>query len=88
MKSLLLFTTLFVLLFLSCDSDSAEKNKYLDLVIKNGVVTTLNPKQPSASTILIKDGRIVDVLLDDAFENRIGPTTKTIDAKGNFVMPG
>ena len=88
MKILLLFTTLFVLLFLSCDSDSAEKNKYVDLVIKNGVVTTLNPKQPSASTILIKDGRIVDVLLDDAFENRIGPTTKTIDAKGNFVMPG
>lgn len=88
MKNQFLLTTLFFFLFFSCDSDSNENNKYVDLVIKNGVIATLNKEQPTAKTILIKDGRIVDVLKDETYENKVGPNTKTIDAEGNFVMPG
>jgi len=55
-----------------------------DLVLLNGRITTLDPKQPEAKTLAIRDGRIVGV--DGQFEP--GPNTKVIDLKGRRVIPG
>ncbi len=82
--SLLLLTAFFI----SCDSDNSKDTAFADVIIKNGVVATMNTASPTAKSIAIKDGRILKVLADEEFSSLVGPKTKTIDAKGNFVMPG
>jgi len=57
-----------------------------DLVLINGRVTTLDPKRPVATTIAVKDGRIVSAGDTDDFER--GPKTQAIDLKGRRVIPG
>src|SRR3984957_10910545 len=57
-----------------------------DLILHNGRITTLDSKNPEASNLAIKDGRIVGV--DDAEEYQRGPDTKVIDLQGRRVIPG
>ena len=61
-------------------------NTAADLILNNGLITTLDPKYPEAKNLAIKDGRIVGV--DDAEEYEHGPNTKVIDLKGRRVIPG
>ncbi len=61
-------------------------NSTPDLILHNGLVTTLDPKHPEATTLAIKDGRIVGV--DDGEHNERGPDTKVIDLNGRRVIPG
>ena len=88
MKYFFLFPTLLMTLLFSCSSDSSKNNSHADLIIKNGVVATMNPLSPSAKVIAVKDGRISNVLIDEDISAFIGPNTNIIDAKGNFVIPG
>jgi hypothetical protein len=48
--------------------------KNADLILYNGRIATLDPKQPHASNLAIKDGRIVGV--DDAEEYQRGPAPR------------
>lgn len=57
-----------------------------DLILHNGRITTLDPKQPQAASVAVKDGRIVGV--DDADSYERGPDTKVIDLRGRRVIPG
>lgn len=57
-----------------------------DLILQNGRITTLDPRQPDATNLAIKDGRIIGV--DDAEQCQRGPQTKVIDLKGRRVVPG
>src|SRR5882724_3664864 len=57
-----------------------------DLILHNGRITTLDPQQPEASNLAIKDGQIIGV--DDAEQYQRGPRTKVIDLKGRRVVPG
>ena len=57
-----------------------------DLFLHNGKITTLDPKHPEASSVAVKDGRIVSV--DAAGQYERGPNTKVIDLKGRRVVPG
>ncbi len=57
-----------------------------DLILHNGLITTLDPKHPEATNFAVKDGRIVGV--DDAEEYGRGPNTKVVDLKGRRVIPG
>jgi predicted amidohydrolase YtcJ len=63
-----------------------------DLVLHNGRVTTLDPNHPEATSLAIKDGRIlgVDGALggDGTAGCRPGPNTKTIDLGNRRVIPG
>src|SRR3954466_6703273 len=58
----------------------------VDLILYNGRITTLDPEYPEATTLAVKDGRIVGV--DDAEEYERGPNTKVIDLKGRRIVPG
>src|SRR5260370_8220295 len=56
------------------------------IILYNGRITTLDSKNPEATNLAIKDGRIVAV--DDAEEYQRGPATKVIDLQGRRVVPG
>lgn len=77
---LLRLTLLLCLLIAACFSQTA------DLVVRGGRVYTVNPAQPTASAIAVKDGRILAV--GDALQQYIGPATKVIELQGATVIPG
>lgn len=59
-----------------------------DLILRNGVIYTLNETQPTAQAIAIRDGEIVFVGADedtDAFQQN---ETRVIDLQGKTVTPG
>lgn len=63
-----------------------NKTTQPDLILQNGLITTLDRKHPLASSLAIKDGRFIGV--DDPETYERGPDTKVIDLKGRRVIPG
>jgi len=59
-----------------------------DLVLEHGTLATMEAAQPTAQAIAVKDGRIVAVGSDADIQPYISNTTKVIDLKGAFAMPG
>jgi predicted amidohydrolase YtcJ len=59
-----------------------------DLVLRNGVVATLDPAEPEAQAIAIRDGKIEGLGSNDAIARYIGKDTKILDLHGAFVTPG
>ena len=59
-----------------------------NLVIFNGQINTMNPRQPFAQALAIKNGRIVAVGTDEEIKKIMPPDADTIDAGGNSVFPG
>src|SRR5258706_7092539 len=57
-----------------------------DLILENAKITTLDRAKPEATSLVVKNGRIVGV--DDAEEYQRGPNTKVIDLQGRRVIPG
>src|SRR5437773_4470856 len=57
-----------------------------DLILENAKITTLDRAKPEATSLVVKNGRIVGV--DDAGEYQRGPDTKVIDLQGRRVIPG
>lgn len=59
-----------------------------DLLIVNGRIATLDPKQPSAQAIAIKGETIAAVGSEADVASLRGPATRVIDAGGRTVIPG
>ena len=59
-----------------------------DLVLHNAKIYTVNPAQPWAEAIVIKDGEIIFIGSDEEVENHIGNHTNIKDLGGKMVMPG
>lgn len=59
-----------------------------DLVLINGNIITINPKQPRAQAIAIKNDKIVEVGTNNEIKPWINKSTKIIDLKGKTVTPG
>jgi len=57
-----------------------------DLILRNGKITTLDPANPTATCLAIKDGRVLAA--DNEGNFPVGPATKTIDLQGHRVIPG
>ena len=57
-----------------------------DLILTNGRITTLDPAHPEATSLAVKDGRIVAV--DEPAHYGRGPSTVEINLKGRRVVPG
>ena len=45
-----------------------------DLILHNGIITTLDAKYPAVTNLAVKDGRVVGV--DNADQYQRGPNTK------------
>lgn len=58
------------------------------LVLFNGRIHTVNPAQPHASAVAIRDGRIVAVGDDAAIKASVGTSAEWVDLDGRFVTPG
>lgn len=57
-----------------------------DLVVLGARIYTVNPAQPTASSLAVRGGRILAV--GDDLKDHIGPSTQVIDLKGATVIPG
>ncbi|MBL9166158.1 MAG: amidohydrolase [Verrucomicrobiales bacterium] len=64
----------------------SNKKRQADLILRGGRVSTLDPNRPGATSLAVKDGRIVG--LDDDADYERGPHTKVIDLGGRRVIPG
>ncbi len=57
-----------------------------DLAVTNARIYTVNAKQPRASAIAVRQGKILAV--GDDVSRYVDASTKTIDAKGATIIPG
>lgn len=69
-------------------SAKAQNTQTADLIAFNGRITTLNPQQPEASALAIKDGEFIAVGTDDELLQLRGTATEVIDLNGRRVIPG
>ncbi|NKL56425.1 amidohydrolase [Rhizobium leguminosarum] len=61
---------------------------HADIVLHNGLITTLDRANPNATAIAVKDGLFMDVGTDRDVMALAGPDTKIVDLKGKRVLPG
>lgn len=59
-----------------------------DRILKNGKIYTLNPAQPWAEAVAIKDGKYLYVGTSSEVEAYLGENTKVDDLAGKMAMPG
>ncbi|MBG6158705.1 putative amidohydrolase YtcJ [Labrenzia sp. EL_159] len=59
-----------------------------DRVLLNGDVETMNPAQPNAEALAIRQGKIIFVGDSDDAQAFVGDGTDVIDLDGRYVMPG
>ncbi len=60
-----------------------------DSLYFGGDIVTVNPAQPSAEALAVKDGRILAVgSLAELEQAHVGPTTRKIDLAGKTLTPG
>ena len=59
-----------------------------DIVLQNGKIITVDPKDSIAQAIAAKDGLIIKVGSDEDIKAYIGPKTSIINLKGKTVTPG
>ena len=59
-----------------------------DLVLRDATIATLDPLQPQAQALAIRDGRILAVGSDESISRYIGKQTRVMDLHGAFVTPG
>ena len=66
----------------------AKPTTSADLILHNGLFTTLTRAQPTASAVAIRDGRFLAVGADKEVLALAGPQTRIVDLKGRRVLPG
>jgi predicted amidohydrolase YtcJ len=76
------------LLLVGADSPSTGKTFDADLALVNGKIWTVNKNQPEAEALAVWRDRILAVGTNDAIRSLVGPHTRTIDVKGQRVVPG
>ncbi len=57
-------------------------------VIRRANVITIDPSQPRATSVAMRDGRFIGVGNDSDLETLVGPKTKILDLAGKTVLPG
>lgn len=64
------------------------KRSPADLVLRDGLIVTLDPLQPQVQALAIRAGRIEALGSDEAIAHYVGANTKVMDLHGAFVTPG
>ena len=59
-----------------------------DLVLRGGVIWTVDDSNPRAEAIAARDDKIIYVGSNDVVERYIGPNTRVVDLGGKLVTPG
>lgn len=82
-KSLKLLTFGVLLFLASCKEDDKA-----DLIITNANIYAVDTVYTGATAIAVKDGLILQIGSDEDIKLLANEDTKTIDAQGQFIMPG
>ena len=69
-------------------SEANQSRMDVDLILVNGIVYTVNQKQPYAEAIAVTDQRIVFVGSNEDARKFRGDKTRIIDLSGKTVVPG
>ena len=67
---------------------SEPQNAVADLILHNGVIYTIDDKNPTVEAVAIRDGKFAAIGSDKSVLQLRGPKTRVIDLKGRFVVPG
>jgi len=71
-----------ILILIGCESKRA------DMVIHNGTIYTMSDYNPIAETVIVKDGKIMNVGNQINYRSYIGEKTKILDLNGATMIPG
>ena len=82
---MMMIRLLILVLMLGC---VAQAQTQADLILHNGVIWTVDEKNPTVQAVAVKDGKFVVVGSNSAALKLRGPNTRVIDLKGSFVVPG
>jgi len=66
----------------------ARPDNSADLLLKGGVIVTMNDAKPFATALAVKGGRVLAVGDDKELTGYIGDKTKIVDLEGKGVSPG
>ncbi len=69
-------------------SSQAAPLSVADLILLGGAVYTVEPDQPRAQAVAIREGRIVAVGTERDVARHRGSATRVIELNGAFVLPG
>ena len=87
-----LFRLSLCLLLPSCSTDipPVEKSPSVgaDLIVHNATIYTVNPDQPWASAVAIKEGQIIYVGDDHGAQELVDSETQTLNLHGRMMLPG
>jgi len=70
------------------DEVSGPRLPPADLVVRNAVIYTADPRRPAAPAMAIRHGRIVLVGSEPSVARFVGNGTKVLDLQGRTVLPG
>jgi len=59
-----------------------------DLILYNGTIQTMHPHQPHATSVAMRNGRILALGSDDSMRDLSGKLARRIDLQGRLVLPG
>lgn len=62
--------------------------EHADLVVRNAAIYTVDAEQPWARALAVRGGKISFVGDEEDVGRHIGASTRVIDARGRFIMPG
>lgn len=82
-RLLFLFASL-LLLVTACKQEQVAA----DLILTNADIYTVDPDQPTATALAIKDGRILAIGDEATIEEYRSEATEVMNLDGKFVMPG
>lgn len=77
-----------ILLPLISEGQSKDEEDKADLILRNGLVYTVDPQNTLTEALAIKDGKIMGAGSSKAVMTVKGKRTQVIDLKGAFVIPG
>jgi predicted amidohydrolase YtcJ len=76
------------LLTLAAAAMAADSSPSADVIVVNARVYTVNPQQPWAEALAVKDGKVLAVGDTAKIEAYRATATKVLDAGGRLVLPG
>ncbi|MGB5347570.1 MAG: amidohydrolase [Woeseia sp.] len=59
-----------------------------DLVVRNATIWTVDSARPEATALAVSNSKFIYVGDDAGVVAHVGPTTRVLDLKGQFVVPG
>ena len=89
MKALPMFVVLASCTLLGCTQRGSEdtESNYADTLFRNGAVYTMDDNRSWATTVAVREDKIIYVGFEEGVDTLKGPETRVIDLGGKMLMP-